>query len=175
MKKITIILSLSALLVAAIGCKKDDAVASQRTQSNQNSGNTITTIVNGVQMKTTYHDIEFDNWGDYDNYKYVSIENANITGNVINNGCVMAFFVDSAGRDNPLPYEVFHQLDDGTLYSDAFSYDVSYERNNSNEFSGFVSIILRASDIDAASSLNEYYRMYEKLTFKVCVFDPPAE
>jgi len=139
MKKIVFALLMTMLVFATTSCKKD------------------------VQMYTSYYTVEPNKWISANNldYSYASFENADITPNVIENGCVLAYFVDSDGRDNPLPFEIFRQ-NNTTYYSETFSYDASVENGV-----GTITFKFEASDFDNASSLSQY----GNITFKVCVFE----
>lgn len=139
MKRIIFALCMAMMVFATTGCKKD------------------------VQMYTSYYTVTPSQWISNNNldYSYAPFENADITPNVIEQGCVMAYLVDADGRDNPLPYEIFRQ--DGTnYYSETFSYDASVENGV-----GTVTFKFEASDFDNATSLAQYGNM----TFKVCVFE----
>ena len=137
MKKIVFALCMTMLLFATTGCKKD------------------------VQMYTSYYTVEPNKWLSANgiDYSYASYENVDITPNVIENGCVTAYFVDADGRDNPLPYEIYRQdATNGNYYSETFTYDVE---------AGCITFKFEASDFDNAASLSQY----GNITFKVCVFE----
>lgn len=141
MKRILLALSMAMLVFATTGCKKD------------------------VRMYTSYYTVEPKHWVSANNldYSYAPFENENITTDVIENGCVLVYLVDSDGRDNPLPYEIFRQ-DNSTdnYYSETFSYDASVENGV-----GTITFKFEASDFDNAASLSQI----GNTLFKVCVLE----
>ena len=96
----------------------------------------------------------------YLDYYYAPFENVDITQDVVDNGCVMVYIIDSENRQAPLPCEIFRsgQNDAGetVLYSDNFTYDIQR---------GIITFKFQASDFDNDASIGEY----GNITFKVCV------
>jgi len=164
MKIFLIPLAVITLLAATVSCRKE-----QQPTSSQNIVYN-TTVINGVQMKTHYYNVQPDQWLSESNldYVYASFDNTDITNNVIENGCVICYFVDSDGRDNPMPFNFYRSyVNDSTgdviyYYSETFSYDV--EENN-------ITFKFEASDFLTETSIEQYGDM----SFKVCVLDPPTE
>ncbi len=159
MKRIPTLLCILVLVCVATGCQKEP----QPVVYNN------TTVVNGVQMKTHYYTVQPSQWQGATNldYVYASFENVDITANVIENGCVICYFVDADGRDNPMPYEFYRSYtDDNTgneiFFAETFSYDVE-ERSITFKF--------QASDFQTQTSIEQYGDM----SFKVCVLEPPTK
>lgn len=166
MNRLSIILGGVMILAATTGCVKEQSTP-ERQQQNVVYNNT--TVINGVQLMTHYYTVQPSQWQSANNvdYVYASFENVDITANVIENGCVICYFVDSDGRDNPMPYEFYRSyIDDNTgneiFYAETFSYDV--EENS-------ITFKFQASDFDTQTSIAQYGNM----SFKVCVLDPQTE
>ena len=152
-------------MVAITGCVKEQP----QSERSQNVVYNNTTVINGVQMKTHYYTVQPSQWQSMNNldYVYAPFENVDINTNVIENGCVICYFVDSDGRDNPMPYEFYRSYtDDNTneeiFFSETFTYDV--EENS-------ITFKFQASDFQTQASIEQYGNM----SFKVCVLDPPTE
>lgn len=160
MKQILISLFLIGFLCTVSSCRKEEPITPSQPST--------TTIINqgGVQMKTHYYTVTPDKWvsnNDLD-YLYAAYEDVDINASVIENGCVIAYFVDADGRDNPMPYEIYCSYEENgniLYYSDTFTYDVEQ---------GIITFKFEASDFDNASSIAKYGNMQ----FKVCVLDPAA-
>lgn len=173
MKKLLVPLAAMLLTVLATSCQKEQPATQQGNVYNS------TTIVNGVQMKTYYYTVEQNQWQDEGSYLYAPFENADITDNVLKNGCVVVYLIDVYNRDNPLPNETYCSWTDDEeniyYYSNTFSYDVSIEENQAQQRMSTIAFKFQASDFENDLSLEQFYADYGAPTFKVCVFDPPAD
>ncbi len=146
MKKILFVMAAAMLMLASVSCKKEDPAP-----------------ITGTQMITSYYTVKPSQWVTNNNldYYYAAFENADITKDVVENGCVQVYYVDSENRDNPLPYEIFRSIPvtDTTYayYSDNFTYDIE---------ESIVTFKFQSSDFNSSESLNDY----GNIVFKVCVF-----
>lgn len=146
MKKILFVMAAAMLMLASVSCKKEDPAP-----------------ITGTQMITSYYTVKPSQWVTNNNidYYYAAFENADITEDVVENGCVQVFLVDSENRDQPLPYEIFrtgtNDNGDEVLFSDNFTYDVE---------KSIVTFKFQSSDFSTGISLNDY----GNIVFKVCVF-----
>ena len=142
---------MALLVLGTSGCKKD------------------------VHMHTSYYTVQaynpnpsynYEGWLSDDKlgYLYASFENEDITPDLIENGCVLAYFIDSDGRDNPLPYEVFYQYDNSySYYSDTFTYDVESVAGKT----GIITFKFQTSDLENTTSIAKW----GNVSFKVCVLE----
>lgn len=124
---------------------------------------------NTVALSTFYIDVKPENWEEYDDaekYVYASFDAPEITENVINNGLVVAYFVDRKYVDeeyeeyieynNQLPY-VFPVV---TSTSDTIYENMRFDYTREE-----ITFIIEDSDMKFAIPSNDR-------TFKVCVFSP---
>lgn len=143
MKKILFSLIAVVLLVCSVGCRKDH-------------------FDEELQMVTSYYTVHPEQWitNTTVDYYYAPFENADITADAIERGCVLVYFIDADNRDNPLPYQIFRSADDGNgndvYYSDNFSFDAE---------PGVVTFKFQASDFNNTQSL----AAYGDIAFKVVV------
>lgn len=113
---------------------------------------------NTVALSTFYINVKPEDWAEYDDaekYVYASFEAPEITENVINNGLVVAYFVDGK-YDNQLPY-VFPVV---TSTSDTIYENMRFDYTKEK-----ITFIIEDSDMRFAIPTNER-------EFKVCVFSP---
>lgn len=123
---------------------------------------------NTVALSTFYIDVLPEDWVEYDDddaekYVYASFKAPEITGNVVNNGLVVAYFVDRKYVDeeyieyyNQLPY-VFPVV---TSTSDTIYENMRFDYTGEE-----ITFIIEDSDMGFAIPTNER-------EFKVCVFSP---
>lgn len=113
---------------------------------------------NTVALSTFYIDVLPEKWEKFDEaekYVFASFDAPEITENVVENGLVVAYFVDG-DYNNQLPY-VFPVV---TATSDTI-----YENMRFDYKKGEISFIVEDSDMKFAIPSNDR-------TFKVCVFSP---
>ncbi|MBP5516311.1 MAG: hypothetical protein J6X86_05105 [Bacteroidales bacterium] len=88
-------------------------------------------------------------------YYYSEWEDINITGEVIDNGVVLVYYIDADGRDNLLPYTLYMQdPQSGALYQERIEYDIEV---------GKITFKVKTSDFGPTSINNG------TMTFKVSV------
>jgi len=111
-------------------------------------------IYYGADMKAFYIDVLTTHWEDSDifGYVYATFDAPEITKSVIDNGVVLAYYIDKDGRDNILPY-VYPGDDEGELYLENIRYDVEQ---------GKITFIIQDSDF-------LYNRPKVTMKFKVVV------
>ena len=120
---------------------------------------------NTAAIITHYINVETTDWNSYNNpsnpevYTYATFDDDAITKNVIEQGAVLAYVVES--QDNLLPY-VFPQdlYDGGGNYVTTIMQNYRFDLNE-----GQITFILEASD-------KELYWPSNKLQFKVVIFSP---
>lgn len=157
----------AVIVIALSSCQKEPQTTVIHTTDTV--VRTIETIVEtgGFDMKVHYYTVQPAQWlsnADLD-YMYASFEDSDITRDVIENGCVIAYFVDADERDNPMPCEVYRSWDNnGTIvyYAETFTFDVEQ---------GVITFKFQSSDFDNETSISQY----GNLVFKVCVLIPPAQ
>lgn len=120
----------------------------------------------GARVITSYYTVHPNQWeqsittytdGTYDiNYYYSTWENIDINSHVINEGAVMAYYIDNDGRDNPLPYTLYMKDDSGNLYQERIEFDIT-ERE--------ITFKIKDNDFNTQQSMATIGDM----KFKVCV------
>lgn len=105
MKKLIIIL---ISLISFISCEKEYSTFNNtQTEETNNLGLNVN---NYKSVEVSYITIKPENWvtsgeeGSENCYMYAEVECLLITQNVINDGVVLAYYVDADDRDNVLPY-----------------------------------------------------------------------
>ncbi|MBR5832254.1 MAG: hypothetical protein IKY79_06525 [Bacteroidales bacterium] len=96
-------------------------------------------------VKTFYIDVYSNHWVDRNDlpYIYASFSAPEITKEVIENGIVVAYFIDADGRDNMLPYLLPYYDDNiGDYYYENVRFDVSR---------GKITFIIEDSDFNHAN------------------------
>lgn len=154
MKKLIFIMTLSIMVL--VSCEREH-------YCDCNNNNVPS---NTVALSTFYIDVKPEDWAKYDDaekYVYASFEAPEITENVINNGLVVAYFVDGkyvgedyVEYDNQLPY-VFPVV---TSTSDTIYENMRFDYTGEE-----ITFIIEDSDMGFAIPTNER-------EFKVCVFSP---
>lgn len=96
-------------------------------------------------VKTFYIDVYSNHWVDRNDlpYIYASFSAPEITKEVIDNGIVVAYFIDADGRDNMLPYLL--------PYYDENINDYYYENIRFDVSRGEITFIIEDSDFDHAN------------------------
>ncbi|MBO4500369.1 MAG: hypothetical protein J5732_09005 [Bacteroidaceae bacterium] len=117
----------------------------------------------GANVKSYYITAKNDRWLVPDNimpgkegyYAFQTFEFPEINDNVIENGVVLVYYIDSSGRDNLLPYIIpFGQ--EGYCVYESYRYDIE---------KGFLTVIIESSDF-------QYVPREIDLRFKVVVIEP---
>ena len=117
---------------------------------------------------TTYYSVEQNQWSVYPensaspDYIYSSWENIDITPEVIDEGVVLVYFIDEEGRDNLLPYTIYHLDDNGVPYQERIEYDIEFDKSLG---CGVITFKLKATDFHILQSTQNAGTML----FKVCV------
>ncbi len=104
---------------------------------------------------TSYYQVHSDQWDlmTDGSYYYSEWSNSDITPDVINEGVVLAYYIDDDNRDNLLPYTLYF-TDNGTPYQERIEYDI--ER-------GKITFKVKTSDFGPTTVNTRLMR------FKVCV------
>ena len=116
----------------------------------------------GSDIKVSYYTVGYNKWtkestGPNTWQYYYSIKNKDITNDVMDNGAVLAYFIDEAyGSDTPLPY-TFTVSD---THHNVMTQNIRYEVK-----SGYITFIVEWSDGGEYDILDDY-------EFKVCVISP---
>lgn len=119
----------------------------------------------GSDINVSYYTVGYNKWtkestGPNTWQYYYSIKNKDITNDVMDNGAVLAYFVDEAyGADTPLPYS-FTVTVDQPHSSIVLTQSIRYEIK-----SGYITFIVEWSD-------GGEYDILENYEFKVCVISP---
>jgi hypothetical protein len=119
----------------------------------------------GSDINVSYYTVGYNKWtkestGPNTWQYYYSIKNKDITNDVMDNGAVLAYFVDEAyGADTPLPYS-FTVTVDQPHSSMVLTQSIRYEIK-----SGYITFIVEWSD-------GGEYDILENYEFKVCVISP---
>lgn len=122
-----------------------------------------------ARVVTHYYSVEPNQWqqsittyddGTYDvNYYYASFRNIDIDRMVIDNGVVLAYYIDAEGRDNILPYTLYMKGTDGAgntfYYQERIEFDITEE---------VITFKIKDSDFHTSQSMQNIGRM----KFKVC-------
>lgn len=112
----------------------------------------------GAHVRTTYYTVQPNQWERnvvlYDNgtyetdYYYSQWQNEDITWDVMENGVVLVYYIDDAGRDNILPYTLYNrQVDTAgavTYYQERIEYDIE---------PGIVTFKIKDSDFGTEQSM----------------------
>lgn len=112
------------------------------------AGCTKETIVQHVYqgcVESFYIDVEPRHWVDNPGltYIYATFVAPEITADVINNGIVVAYYIDGDGRDNMLPYLLpYRDGNTGSLYYENVRFDMSQ---------GQITFIIQDSDFYPAT------------------------
>lgn len=119
-----------------------------------------------ARVITSYYTVNSNQWepattlnddGTYTvNYYYSAWENIDITPDVIDNGVVLAYFIDADGRDNLLPYTMYFVGDDGAPYQERIEFDIE---------AGKITFKIKDTDFNTAASMQNIGTM----NFKVSV------
>ncbi len=114
---------------------------------------------------TSYYTVNPDQWeqsittfadGTYEvNYYFSTWENVDITSRVINEGVVLAYYLNG-DYDDILPYTMYMHDDDGNLYQERIEFDVA---------PGTITFKIKDNDFQTATSMQNI----GTLKFKVCV------
>jgi hypothetical protein len=116
----------------------------------------------GSDINVSYYTVGYNKWtkestGPNTWQYYYSIKNKDITNDVMDNGAVLAYFIDEAyGSDTPLPY-TFTVSD---THHNVMTQNIRYEVK-----SGYITFIVEWSD-------GGEYDILEDYEFKVCVISP---
>ena len=116
----------------------------------------------GSDINVSYYTVGYNKWtkestGPNTWQYYYSIKNKDITNDVMDNGAVLAYFIDEAyGSDTPLPY-TFTVSD---THHNVMTQNIRYEVK-----SGYITFIVEWSDGGEYDILDDY-------EFKVCVISP---
>jgi hypothetical protein len=115
----------------------------------------------GTDIIVTYPTVESRQWVKEDTgvgYQYVcTLRNKYITNDVMDNGAVIAYFIDETGSDHPLPYS-FTVLDADT--HTLVPQNITFEANT-----GTITFVVEWENGVA-------YDISENYDFKVCVMKP---
>ena len=167
MKKTIFAIIGAAIAVVISGCQKEPQTTVIHTTDTVYR--TIERIVetDGFDLKVHYYTVQPSQWLSSENidYLYASFEDSDITRDVVENGCVIAYYVDADERDNPMPCEIYRSWDNnGTTvyYAETFTFDVEQ---------GIITFKFQTSDFDNETSISQY----GNLVFKVCVLIPPTQ
>lgn len=120
-----------------------------------------------AHIVTNYYTVSADQWyatpDDSQNpdYIYSSWYNVDITPEVINEGVVLAYFIDEDGRDNLLPYTIYHIDDNGIPYQERIEYDVEF---NQHEGCGMITFKMKATDFQILQTLTNMGDMLFKVS-----------
>ena len=116
----------------------------------------------GSDINVSYYTVGYNKWtkestGPNTWQYYYSIKNKDITNDVMDNGAVLAYFIEEAyGSDTPLPY-TFTVSD---THHNVMTQNIRYEVK-----SGYITFIVEWSDGGEYDILQDY-------EFKVCVISP---
>ena len=118
-----------------------------------------------ARVITSYYTVEKNQWepattlnpdGTYTiNYYYSSWENIDITPDVIEEGVVLAYFLDADGRDNPLPYTLHFVDNNGEYYQELIEFDIE---------TGKITFKIKDTDFNTAQSMNDIGTMKFKVS-----------
>lgn len=122
-----------------------------------------------ARVVTSYYTVHPGQWnpktvlyddGTYDiDYYYASFENVDIDREVIDNGVVIAYYLDKEGHDNMLPYTLYFKLDDGqggsVFYQERIEFDIEHK---------VITFKIKDNDFNTAQSIEKI----GDLQFKVC-------
>lgn len=113
---------------------------------------------------TSYYTVDPDKWeqsittyddGTYEvNYYYSSWENVDITSRVINEGVVLAYYLNG-DYDDILPYTMYMHDDTGALYQERIEFDVA---------PGVITFKIKDNDFNTAASMQNIGTMKFKVT-----------
>ena len=112
----------------------------------------------GAHVRTSYYTVQPNQWdksvqlfddGTYvTDYYYSQWQNEDITWEVIEDGVVLVYYIDDAGRDNILPYTEYNRLVDTagnvTYYQERIEYDIE---------PGIITFKIKDSDFETANSM----------------------
>ncbi|MBR4843111.1 MAG: hypothetical protein IK006_08490 [Bacteroidaceae bacterium] len=158
MKKITIsVFTCTAMMLCGCGDEYPTYV---------NNYNTYEVTRPGIQMFTDYIEADGKNWltdgveGKPGFYVYQTFDFPEINDNVLENGAVLVYMVDSDGRDNILPY-VFPVINENSrILMQNVRYDVE---------KGKLTLIIEWEDF------RNYANPQEKFSYKVCILEPDKQ
>lgn len=122
-----------------------------------------------ARIYTSYYTVEPNQWhqaittyddGTYDvNYYYASFANIDIDRNVINDGVVLAYYLDNDGRDNLLPYTLYLKGTDNNgntvYYQERIEFDITEE---------VITFKIKDSDYNTTQSMQNIGRMKFKVS-----------
>lgn len=113
-------------------------------------------------MFTQYYEIHSDEWTGNDNMGYAYCERScpSITPGVIQEGAVLAYYIDDNGFDNPLPYLLpYYEVDENGNTIGPFFENLRYDISD-----GKITFILQQNDCTPMPPQG-------KCTFKVCIME----
>lgn len=157
MKKLIFIMALSIMVL--VSCEREH-------YCDCNNNNVPS---NTVALSTFYINVKPEDWAEYDDaekYVYAFFDAPEITENVINNGLVVAYFVDRKYVDEE--YEEYVEYDNQLPYVFPVvtsTSDTIYENMRFDYTKGEITFKIEDSDMGFAFPSNDR-------TFKVCVFSP---
>lgn len=139
------ILPMLAAFMLLTGCSEKASVITSYYTVNKNQWEPATTL----NADNTYTI----------NYYYSTWENIDITPDVIDNGVVLAYYLENDGgvtRDNLLPYTLYFLDDNGVPYQERIEYDIE---------PGKITFKIKDTDFNTAISMANI----ETMNFKVSV------
>ncbi|MBQ9474054.1 MAG: hypothetical protein IJU81_06560 [Bacteroidales bacterium] len=125
---------------------------------------------NKTRVITSYYNVGPNQWDAHLNdngdgtftpdYYYSEWTNEDITPEVVENGYVLVYYVDGAGRDNQLPYVLpYYDEDQDAYYMENIRFDVK---------EGRIRFIIEDSDFGTYNSVQFIQQKERTLQFKVC-------
>lgn len=155
------LLPLLTLVVLFAGCRKEEIIRQEIYRS-------------GTEMTVKYIDVAPAEWvtNSSVDYYYATVTVPEITDDVIENGCVLAYYVDASERDNQLPYllpqsESVYYVDThlDTIYTtDLWTLNFRYDVEKSN-----ITFIMESSDFHTDADVAN---LTGNCTFKVVILAP---
>ena len=118
-----------------------------------------------ARVITSYYKVQPNQWeqaytlnddGTYTvNYYYSTWENIDITPEVMDNGVVLAYYIDNDGRDNQLPYTLYFLDDNGVPYQERIEFDIE---------AGKITFKIKDTDFNTAISMQNIGTMNFKVS-----------
>lgn len=105
----------------------------------------VTHVHNYSSIESFYVDVYPQDWVDQSNltYIYATFRAPKITKAVIDNGIIVAYYIDADGRDNMLPYLLpYYDMNINDYYYENIRFDVS---------EGEITFIIQDSDFNPAN------------------------